>query len=55
MMHIMMMLLSTKKIMEIMKTVTHVLKTVKTCLHGGVLQPLLCILMNIAPIVQPIQ
>ena len=54
--HIIMMLLSKKmKIMEIMKTMTHVLRTVNTCLHGSVLQPLLCSLINIAPIVQPIQ
>jgi hypothetical protein len=36
--HIIIMLLSKKmKIMEIMKTMTHVLRTVNTCLHGGVL------------------
>jgi hypothetical protein len=40
MMHIIIMLLSKKmKIMEIMKTMTHVLRTVNTSLHGGVLQP----------------
>ena len=55
-MHIIMMLISKKmKIVEIMKTMMHVPRRVNTCLHGGVLQPILSSFINIAPLVQPIQ